>query len=121
MQNDLWPDIDYFHFGTAAAQARLQALELVERHGWYSLYQRRSDGSYWRLDQEDKYQGSYIVRISIPETWRTFDATHLEKQLLLAQRGGLAAERCLVAGCASTAIRKSAFCLDHTYERGVRR
>ena len=121
MQSALWPDIDYYHAGNATARDRLEALELVEQHGWYELYRNKEDGSYWRLDRGDKYQERFIVRIAEPGTWQTFDATELEKQLLLTHRGGLRTERCIVAGCKSTVLQKSAFCLDHTYERGVRK
>lgn len=116
-----WPEIDYFHANTATARARLAELEQVAQADWYDLYRRRRDGSLWRVDHEDKYQERFIVRIPSVLNWESFDSSPMEKQLLFSTRGGESEERCLVAGCSSKAIKGSAFCLEHTYERGVRK
>lgn len=116
-----WPAIDYFHSGQALSRAKLAALELVAREGWYELYRHKTDGTYWRLDTEDKYQERFIVRIEDPMSWSTFDSSPQEKALLLSNRGGLTDSHCLTANCTQRAILGSVFCLDHTYAQGVRR
>ncbi len=116
-----WPEIDYFHANTAEARARLAELEHIAEVAWFELYRRKEDGSFWRIDREDKHQERFIVRIESFLDWESFDSSSLEKQLLLSTRGGESQERCLVAGCSSRAIKASAFCLEHTYERGVRK
>ena len=117
----LWPPIDYFHANTATSRARLAELELVAQEGWHELYRHKTDGSFWRIDREDKYQERFMVKIKDFGTWQSFDSTQLEMQLLLDYRGGHSQDRCLVVGCEARAVRASAFCLEHTYERGVRK
>ena len=80
----------------------------------------KDDGSLWRLDAPDKYQTRYLVRISRQEGWASVDTTQLEKDLLIRNRGGLSAEVCRFRNCPNLAILESAFCVDHTYEMGVR-
>jgi hypothetical protein len=116
-----WPQIDYFHSGQAKSKAKLASLELVAEESWRQLYRHKTDGTYWRLDTEDKFQERFLVRIEDPSSWSSFDATSLEKSLLLSNRGGLASEKCLMGGCAQRVIVGSAFCLDHTYAQGVRK
>jgi len=116
-----WPEIDYFHANTGTARARIAELERVAQANWHDLYRSRQDGSLWRVDREDKCQERFIVRIPSLLNWESFDSAPMEKQLLLSTRGGESQEQCLVAGCSSNAIKGSAFCLEHTYERGIRK
>lgn len=115
------PAISYFHSGTAFAQRALAQLELIDRAGWYELYRRTSDGTYWRLETEDKYQQRFLVRIDDFANWKTFDSAPLEKGLLLESRGGVNSESCMWQRCSAPSLNSSAYCLDHTYEKGVRK
>ncbi|WP_018230335.1 hypothetical protein [Methyloversatilis universalis] len=99
----------------------MRELELVDRKNWYELYRRVEDGTHWRLDAEDKFQQRYLVQIDELGGWESFDSSALEKQLLLESRTGLGSDECICAGCVSLALLGSAFCLNHTYERGVRK
>ena len=117
----LWPLVDYFHANTATSRARLAELDLIAQEGWYELYRHKTAGSLWRIDREDKYRERFMVEIKDFATWQSFDSTQLEMRLLLDSRGGLSGEHCLVAGCQKHALLKSAFCLEHTYERGVQK
>ena len=116
-----WPSATYFNSGTAEARHRMADLEFVDRAKWYELYRRKSDGSYWRLDAADKCQQRFLIRIDNVKGWETFDSSPLEKSLLLARRGGLSNEQCVQQGCHELAVNGSAFCLNHTFERGVRK
>ena len=116
----LWPLVDYFHTNTATSRARLAELDLIAQEGWYELYRHKTAGSLWRIDREDKYRERFMVEITDLATWQSFDSTQLEMQLLLVSRDGCSGERCLAAGCQKHALLKSAFCQEHTYERGVR-
>jgi hypothetical protein len=116
-----WSRASYFNSGTADARHKMAELDFVERANWYELYRHKADGSYWRLDADDKYQQRFMVRIDELDSWDTFDSRPLEKALLLEHRGGISDEVCLQQGCSLNTIGKSAFCLDHTYERGVRK
>ncbi|MCV2357344.1 hypothetical protein LNV09_24655, partial [Paucibacter sp. B2R-40] len=116
-----WPCASYFNSGTATARNVMRELEFVDRKNWYELYRRTEDETHWRLDAEDKFQQRYLVRIEDPANWEDFDSTELEKRLLLESRGGLGPEGCICLGCSAPVLLGSAFCLDHTYERGVRK
>jgi hypothetical protein len=116
-----WPAAEYFDDGSIRAQQRMQELEFVDRANWFELYSRRTDGSLWRLDVADRYKQRYLVRIDARSGWETFDASTQEMALLLAHRGGLGTACCLQQDCPCTTVKGSAFCLPHTYERGVRK
>ena len=116
-----WPRASYFNSGTAEARQRMSELELVDRANWYELYRHKSDGSHWRLDADDKYQQRFLVQIEDLANWSTFDSSSLEKALLLGRRGGLSEDTCIQQGCNERMLKGSAFCLNHTFERGVRK
>lgn len=116
-----WPIASYFDDGTATARAAMAELELIEQAGWYELYRRRFDDSYWRIAVADKYQQRFLIRIDDLNGWSTFDSGQLEQQLLLQRRGGLGRDACVVQGCDHLVVLGSAFCLAHTYERGIRK
>jgi len=116
-----WPRASYFNSGTAEARQRMAELELVDRANWYELYFRKADGTHWRLDADDKYQQRFLVQIDDLANWSAFDSGPLEKSLLLERRGGLSEEACLQLGCGERSLKGSAFCLNHTFERGVRK
>ena len=117
----VWRRASYFNSGTAAARNVMLELELVDRKIWHELYCRPDDGTHWRLDAEDKFQQRYLVQIEDRAGWESFDSSELEKQLLLESRGGLGSEACSCAGCSASVLLASAFCLNHTYDRGVRK
>jgi hypothetical protein len=96
-------------------------LELVDRANWYELYRHKADGSHWRLGADEKYEQRFLVRIDDLAIWSTFDSSPLEKALLLERRGGLSHEVCIQQGCNERTLKGSAFCLNHTFERGVRK
>lgn len=99
----------------------MRELEFIDRKNWHELYRRVEDGTHWRLDADDKFQQRYLVRIDDIQNWAAFDSSELEKQLLVESRGGLGSEQCICAGCSDPVLLGSAFCLNHTYERGVRK
>ncbi len=116
-----WPAASYFDAATSVAQARLSQLELIDRANWCELYRHKLDGSFWRLDAADKYQQRFLVRIADETNWANFDASALEKALLLAERGGFGTSTCIRQGCSAPTLQRSAFCLEHSYEQGLRR
>jgi hypothetical protein len=116
-----WPAVSYFDDDSLSAREQMAELELVDRANWFELYRRNSDGSLWRLDVQNKYQQRYLVRIDERSGWENFDASIVEMTLLLEHRGGLGTSSCIQQGCTSPTVKGSAFCLSHTYERGVRK
>ena len=116
-----WPDASYFDESTESARLTLAELEQVGAQNWRRLYRHKADGSHWALDEWDKYQDRFLVRVHDLEHWDTEDHTALEKAVLLAHRGGEGADPCLWSGCTRQTVRGVAYCIDHLYAQGVRK
>jgi hypothetical protein len=116
-----WPSIRYFDHETDESQQCLMELEFMERVDWYELYRHRKDGSLWRIEVLDKYQQSYLTRIDNSSNWSSFDASALQKSLLLESRGGLLSDVCIEKDCIDRCLKGSVFCLNHSFQRGIRK
>lgn len=114
-----WPDISVYHEGTRRSKEIRKSLSRVEGSKSSSLFQAR-DGSFWILDSKGKSPVRHLIRVADPETWKKLDRSALEKAYLLEARGGVSAEICVWAGCSNRRLKESAFCLDYTFEVGVR-
>lgn len=101
------------------AQVR-DRLEVIERKGFRVLYQSKADGSYWRLDEASKAHVRFLIKLVSPKSWAEFDATDMEKRLLIESRGWYSDDVCR-SECELSCIKESAFCEHHTYEMGVRK
>lgn len=95
-------------------------LELIERAPWYELYESRADRSLWRLDETDKYQERFLVRVDSKTGWPDFDAHQLQIALLERTRG-VGDERCSIKDCERLALNKLAYCAIHAHGTGIRR
>lgn len=84
-----WPRASDLDSATPGARHRMAALELVDQANWYVPHRHKADGSYWRLDADDKYQQRFLIRVDEHSAWATFDSRPLEKALQLEARGGL--------------------------------
>ena len=119
-ENLQWPTISYFHEGRRESKQKLAALEFIQHGETANLYRHKHTGEFWRLDSREKFDTRYLTRVPGEQRWQEYDATEAEKALLFKHRGGEATDRCRWSGCASNAIKGSAFCLDHTFQMGVR-
>jgi hypothetical protein len=113
--------IEYFDRESAATRDFVSNLEKVGDEGWYELYRNKVDGRLWRIDKDDKYQQSYALQVLPGMDWKTYDPTPDIKALMLATRGESSTGRCMVAGCSAKPLNDLAFCVEHAFERGVRR
>jgi hypothetical protein len=85
------------------------------------LYKQKTDGTLWRLDGWDKYQEQYFVRIDDYSTWKDFDATELQIELLKKERG-TTEKQCSWNLCKNNALAGLVFCERHAYlEMGLKR
>jgi hypothetical protein len=116
-----WPPASYFDEGTDAGRCVLAELELVTRENWRKLYRHKADGSHWVVDEWDKCQQQFLLRVGSIEQWSTEDHTAEEKALLLNSRGGTEDGTCLWKDCSGRNVRGTVYCIDHLYEQGVRR
>ncbi|WP_299051803.1 hypothetical protein [uncultured Polaribacter sp.] len=95
--------------------------ELIDRKSWYILYKNKTDNSFWRLDEWDKYQEQFFVNLKSTEKWAEFNDKTLRIELLKKSRG-LSNEKCIWKDCEKNALNKIVYCEKHAYnEMGIRR
>jgi hypothetical protein len=95
--------------------------ELIDRKSWYRLYKNKTDNSFWRLDEWDKYQEQFFVNLESTEKWSEFNDKTLRIELLKKSRG-LSDEKCICKDCEKNALNKIVYCENHAYnEMGIRR
>jgi hypothetical protein len=95
--------------------------ELVEQKNWYRLYRNTTNNSFWRLDEWDKYQIQFFVRLETKEDWTEFDDRNLRMGLLKRTRG-LSNKKCVWKDCNKTALKEIVYCEYHAYnEIGLRK
>jgi hypothetical protein len=95
-------------------------LEKLETGNWIHLYRCRECGQNWRVNERDKYQVQFAVKIADVTRWKEFDSTSLQKQYLLETHGGLTEEVCIWAGCGQNRLKGVVYCVDHLYATGAR-
>jgi len=94
--------------------------ERIAVGNWVRLHQCRSCGQLWRIDEWDKYQAQFAVRVPSAEAWESFDASELQKQFLVSARGGLTDAKCAWSGCKNCQVKGVAYCADHLFQTGAR-
>jgi hypothetical protein len=87
---------------------------------WIHLHRCAACGQSWRIDEWDKFQVQFVVRIPPGVEWETFDSSPLQKQFLVRSRGGLTHTECAWSGCHGKAVQGVAYCAEHLYQTGVR-
>ena len=95
--------------------------ELIDQKNWYRLYKNKTNDSFWRLDEFDKYQEQFFVILESSEKWFEFNDKTLRIELLKRSRG-LSKEKCIWKDCENNALNKIAYCENHAYnEMGIRK
>ena len=92
----------------------------VASGNWVHLHKCTSCGQLWRLDEWDKYQVQFVVRIPLSTDWEQFDAVPLQKQFLVQSHGGLSLEQCIWHGCQNKRVQGVVYCVEHLYQTGAR-
>ena len=87
---------------------------------WVLLMQCPNCKQLYKVDEWDKYQTSYAVKIPSSENWKAFDSESLIKDQMVQNRGGLTNELCMWSGCDVKQVRGSAYCVIHLYSGGTR-
>ncbi|WP_299112175.1 hypothetical protein [uncultured Winogradskyella sp.] len=95
--------------------------ELIDRKGWYILYRNKTDNSYWRLDEWDKLQEQFFIRLESSENWTELIYEKLKMELLKSNRG-TSNQKCSWKDCERNALTEMAICEFHAYtEMGIRK
>ncbi|MBG13737.1 MAG: metal-binding protein [Thalassobium sp.] len=94
---------------------------LIERDigDWVKLMECPVCGQLYKVDEWDKYQTCYAVKVPSPEGWREFDGERLIKERMMENRGGLASKVCMRSGCEEKQVNGSAYCVNHLYAGGT--
>jgi hypothetical protein len=92
----------------------------LETGDWVRLVRCPSCQQLWSVDEWDKYQTQFAVRIPQREGWREFDTTPFRRQYLVQARGGLTPERCIWQGCEQRRVQGVVYCANHLYQTGAR-
>ncbi len=66
----------------------------------------------WKVDEWDKYQTFYAVKIASQENWEEFDSRSLIEEKIIKNKGGLEKEYCMIAKCINKQVKGSAFCAN---------
>lgn len=95
--------------------------ELIDQKNWYRLYLNITDNSFWRLDEWDKYQEQFFVRLESTDNWTEYDDQNLRIELLKKHRGTIN-KKCTWKDCDKNALTEMAICEFHAYtEMGLRK
>ncbi|AHK16283.1 hypothetical protein [Thalassolituus oleivorans] len=98
-------------------KSKLQQLVVGD---WVLLMQCPDCKQLYRVDECDKYQTCYAVKIPSRENWEAFDSESLIREQIVQNRGGLTNELCMWSGCDIKQVKGSAYCANHLYSGGAR-
>ena len=107
-------------FKTEASPGFEQTTVRLATGNWVHLHQCSTCGQLWRIDQSDKYQIQFVVRIPAGVDWEQFDVSTLQKNFLMKSRGGLTEEQCIWRGCQGKRVKGVVYCVEHLYQTGAR-
>jgi hypothetical protein len=95
--------------------------EVVENSGFYQLLQYKLDKTFWRLDNYDKYQERFLVKLESQNNWTNYNSKELQIELLLKTKG-LSDKKCIWNYCDKLALKGLVYCERHAYEEmGIRK
>lgn len=95
-------------------------LTKLETGNWVLLMICPDCKQLWKVDEWDKYQTCYAVKIPLRDNWEAFDNEPLIKEIMIKSHGGLTESKCLSAGCNLNQLNGSAYCVNHLYAGGTR-
>jgi hypothetical protein len=91
----------------------------VDAAHWRALLRCPTCGQLWAVNEWDKYQIQFAVKIADAEGWTASDEA-LRKEYLAQSRGVNTAAKCMWSGCNKNQLNDSAYCVDHLYATGAR-
>ncbi len=108
-----WLDRDY---PRRKFEQRLTTLGTAEGL-WVTIAQCNDCGQYWRVDTRDKYSVDLAIKVPSPSGWTLDDDRKARLEYLKRSYGGEDANRCVWASCANRALKGSAMCAEHLFDR----
>ncbi|MBQ0806996.1 MAG: hypothetical protein KBT55_03405 [Porticoccus sp.] len=95
-------------------------LNQLDAGDWVMLMRCPDCAQFYKVDEWDKYQTCYAVKISSSQNWESFDSVSLVKEQIVINHGGLTSEPCMWSGCETKQVKGSAYCVNHLYSGGTR-
>ena len=78
--------------------------------GWRSILRCPACGQYWLVDEFDKLQSLFAIKIDNPNKPGESELLEIHEQALLKKHGGESEQDCLFAGCGNKAVKGFALC-----------
>jgi hypothetical protein len=97
-----------------------QKAEQLETGDWVRLVRCLICGQLWSVDEWDKYQRQFAIKIPQQDGWRQYDTTPSRVDFLIQSRGGLTDELCIWTNCKSRRVRGVVYCAKHLFKTGAR-
>jgi hypothetical protein len=94
--------------------------EELDTGNWVRLVRCPACGQLWSVDEWDKFQTQFAIKVPQREGWREFDTMPLRRHYVIEARGGTTDEKCIWSGCEQRRVRGVVYCGDHLYRIGVR-
>ena len=88
---------------------------------WVLLMSCQECGQLWKVDEWDKYQTSYAVKLKSQENWESYNSDSLIKKHMIKNRGGLIDTICIYGGCKMQCVNGVVFCIEHLWDTGARK
>lgn len=98
-------------------KSRLHQLDVGN---WVLLMQCPDCGQHYKVDEWDKYQTCYAVKVPSRDNWESCDSKLLIKNQMVENRGGYTHDLCIWSGCSLKQVKGSAYCVNHLYSTGAR-
>lgn len=103
-------DISHHYADITATLTQLAAAD------WLLLMQCPDCLQYYSIDEWDKYQPCYAVKVAGQHHWQQFDRVALIKKHVIQQHNGLGSELCIWAGCDTKQLKGRMYCVHHLYD-----
>src|SRR2546426_7991411 len=80
-------------------------LNVIEFGNWVKLMQCPDCGQLWRVEEWDKYQTLYALKVASNVGWEKIDSTRLIKERMVRNRGGLENSKCMWEKCSLNGVK----------------
>jgi len=84
----------------------------TSNNGWKKVLYCEQCGQNWLVDEYDKVQYLFAIKIDDPENLSENDYLELHKDFLLKAHNGESSQVCQMAGCNTKAVNDFAFCAE---------
>ncbi len=78
--------------------------------GWRAVLKCQQCSQYWLVDEYDKCQSLFAIKIDDPEAIESMNFIDIHERFLLKAHAGESTECCKMAGCENKAVKGLAFC-----------